>query len=91
MAAHIHSRPIIIETISGEPILVWKCLDLLLILTERLDFIEGLPRADIETIVPDPGHECSLCYTPYPFDNLLPDDGPDEITELKLPCKHVLC
>lgn len=91
MTAHIHLNPIVIPLLSGRSIEIWSCLELLLVLTERLDFLERLPKADIEVIVPDPGTECPICSSRYPKDNLLPDDEPDEINALQLPCKHILC
>lgn len=91
MAAHIHLQPVVINLLSGEQFEIWSCLKLLLILSERLDFLERLPKADIEVIVPDPGTECPICSSRYPLDNLLPDEGPDEISALQLPCKHILC
>lgn len=91
MAAHHHLHPIVISLLSGQHLEIWSCLELLLVLTERLDFLERLPKADIDVIVPDPGFECPLCSSPYPRDNLLPDDGPEEISALQLPCKHILC
>lgn len=91
MAAHYHLQPITIHLLSDEYIEVWSCLELLLIFTERLNFLGKLPKADIDVIVPDPGDECPLCYSPYPRDNLLPEAKPDEMYALQLPCKHILC
>lgn len=91
MSAHIHSEPIVISTLSGQKIEIWSCLELLLVLTERLDFLERLPKADLEVIVPDPGVECPLCSSPYSRHNFLPDYWPKEINAVQLPCKHILC
>lgn len=91
MAAHYHLQPVTIRLLSDECIVVWSCLELLLIFTERLNFLERLPKADIDVLVPDPGDECPLCYSPYPRDNLLPAAKADEMNALQLPCKHILC
>lgn len=91
MAVHHLLRPTIIYLLANDYIEIWSCLELLLILAERLDFLERLPKADIDVIVPDPGCECPLCSSPYPRDNLLSDDGPEEISALQLPCRHILC